>query len=146
MTVTELIDLPPTTDVAPLRVLVVDTSSRIGEMIRHILTRVEHAVDVVGSASEALAMLQRRGYDVVIAEQFLGAHQMSGVDLAHLIARQRPETAFILAIESLADILTVPDVDAVVLKPFGAIALRKAVARVGPTAHGWHRSRRSRAA
>jgi len=116
----------------PLRILVVDDSRRVGELMRAILTRVEHAVDVVSSPCEALFRLERVGYDVVISDLYL-CKETSGVELARALRRQWPETGFILATGSMALVSATEPVDAVLIKPFRATVLREMVARVAAT-------------
>jgi CheY-like chemotaxis protein len=140
MAISELIyepEAPEVTDVAPLRVLVVDDSHRVGELIKDVLLRVEHAVDVVGSSREALAALEHATYDVVISEQYLGGREPSGTDLARLVHRKQPATGFIVATESLASVTDLTNVDAVLLKPFCVIALREMVNRAGARGSGY---------
>jgi CheY-like chemotaxis protein len=131
MLATELIDVPGVGDVAPLRILVVDNTRCVGELIRHILIRVEHRVDVVGSTREALDMLERASYDVVIAEQYLGCRDITGCELARLVRHNWPATGFSLVTESLASITDASNVDAVLLKPFCVVGLREMVNRIG---------------
>jgi CheY-like chemotaxis protein len=130
MLLTELIDVPGVRDVAPLRILVVDSTCGVGELIKHILIRVEHSVDVVGSTSEALDLLQHATYDVVIAEQYLGCRNAPGSDLARRVRLAPCEPAFILATDSLASVTDLTYVDALLLKPFRATTLRRMVARI----------------
>jgi CheY-like chemotaxis protein len=131
MLVSEPIDIPGVWDVGPLRILVVDHTRSVGELIKHMLIRVEHAVDVVGSSCEAMDMLEHTTYNVVISEQYLGCRDVSGCDLARLVRRRWPDTAFSLVTESLASLTDMADVDAVVLKPFCVVALREMVTRIG---------------
>jgi len=131
MVVSELIDIPGVCDVSPLRILVVDNKRCVGELIKDVLLRVEHAVDVVDSSSAALAALERGSYDVVISEQYLGWREPSGTELARLVRRKRSATGFILATESLASVTDMTNVDAVLLKPFCVTTLREMVTRAG---------------
>jgi DNA-binding NtrC family response regulator len=118
--------------VTHLRLLVVDDSERIGELMRAILTRVEHAVDVVHSPDEAITRLKCKHYDVVISELFL-CKDLSGPELARAIRQRWSDVGFILATGSMALVSANGPVDAVLMKPFGASVLRELVVRVAST-------------
>jgi CheY-like chemotaxis protein len=139
MAISELTDEAETADLTddlPLRILVVDASPQIGELIKHSLMRVEHTVDVVSSSSEALGRLEHSSYDVVISEQYLGCSEVTGSDLARQVRRASCEPGFILATDSLASVTDVTNVDAVLLKPFCLTTLRETVARIAPPGRG----------
>jgi DNA-binding response OmpR family regulator len=122
-------NLEESAELSPLRILVVDDWPEVGEMVRVVLMRVEHAVDVVASPRQALARLEDTDYDVVISELFL-CDDISGLQLARLIGRRWPNTAFILATGSEASICGLSRIDAMLTKPFGARVLRETVVRV----------------
>jgi DNA-binding NtrC family response regulator len=119
----------------PLRILVVDNSPQVGDLMRAILTRVEHSVDVVHSPSAALAHLERRSYDVVISDLFL-CNDLNGMDLARAVRHMWPDVGVILSTNTSSTLSSACEpMDAVLMKPFGAADLRQLVANVAAT-HG----------
>jgi DNA-binding NtrC family response regulator len=122
---------PEPADLTPLRILVVDDWPHIGDLLRLVLMRVEHAVEVVASPEEALAKLERSDYDVVISELYL-CRDINALELCRVIRHRWPWTAFILATASMASISS-SCIDAILLKPFGVRMLRESVVRVAAT-------------
>jgi DNA-binding NtrC family response regulator len=118
----------------PLRILVVDDSPRVGDLMHTILTRVEHAVEVVRSPSAALARLECGVYDVVISELFL-SNDLNGMHLACAVSHLWPDVAVILSTGTTALTSASGPMDAVLMKPFGAADLRDLVTNVAAT-HG----------
>ena len=119
----------------PLRILVVDSSPQIGELMCAILTRVEHTVDVVCSPSAALIQLDRQPYDVVISDMF-PCSDLKGMDLACAVRHMWPDVGVILSTNTTALAPPCGPMDAVLTKPFGATDLRDLVVTVASTRGG----------
>lgn len=117
-----------------LRVLVVEDSPTMRELMLIHLRHAGHDADAVSSGTAALARLQAATFDVVISDLSLG-HELNGWDLARTIAEHWPGVGFILATGSAEDLaperLASHGIDAVLSKPFRGVQLREAVVRVG---------------
>ncbi len=75
-------------------VLVIDDDDSMRTMLTEILEIDHHEVASAASGREALALLQRRPYQIVFTD--LGMPEMSGWDLAQEIKRRLPQTRIIM--------------------------------------------------
>lgn len=67
------------------RVLVVDDNPLNANLVRVILTRAQHQVDIANSGAAALALLETKPFDLVIAD--ISMPEMTGEDLCRAIRR-----------------------------------------------------------
>ncbi|UCC48136.1 MAG: response regulator [Gemmatimonadota bacterium] len=115
----------------PASVLIVDDEAVVTSLISKQLSRDGYACEEAASAEEALKQLERRGFDVVIAD--IRMPQMSGIDLLKVLKQSDPEVQVIMITGN-------PDVDIAVealrfqaddylVKPFELGQLSHAVAR-----------------
>lgn len=113
-----------------LRILAVDDQLALAQMIQHMLEPEGHAVATASSGEEALQMLLRGSYDVVVSDVGMGSG-MNGFELAERIKARLPGVRIVLAtgwgslIE--ADAAQGRGVDAVVSKPYRLAELKRAV-------------------
>jgi PAS domain S-box-containing protein len=118
----------------PRRVLAVDDEEALGTMIARMLMTEGHEVTVVGSAEEALHLLEAGGFDVVISDISLGTG-MTGWDLVAEVRERWPLVPIILASGWGAQIApeeaTTRGVAAVLAKPYRMAELRQVVASIG---------------
>jgi PAS domain S-box-containing protein len=121
----------PATGTRPLRILVVDDQPVQCELLAHNLQRDWHTVDVAGNGREALQLLERREFDLVITDKVMP--EMNGDQLAAAIKSREPETQVIM-LTGYGDLEDGEHqsefVDLLVGKPASLADLRAAIARV----------------
>jgi len=76
------------------RILVVDDDDALREMMALALTKEGYRVEHAGSAAEGIAALRENGFDLVIADIYLG--DGTGLDLVNAIAERQSDTGIIL--------------------------------------------------
>ncbi|MBV9168773.1 MAG: response regulator [Chloroflexi bacterium] len=113
-----------------VRILVVDDSPTSRELIVLILSRAGCVVESAASATDALAILADRAFDMVLSDLWLGG-AVGGLHLAREVRRSWPRTGFILATGSESGVpaggFKAFGVNAVLHKPFTPADLRRAV-------------------
>ena len=123
----------PAPQVQPLSVLAVDDEELLVRLVAISLSSLGHQVSTATSAEEALELLERARYDVVISDLGLGTG-MNGWELAGTVRHRWPETRFVLATGSGPSIdvkgLAERGVDAVLTKPYRVQELRQVVSQV----------------
>jgi CheY-like chemotaxis protein len=123
--------MPRRRSLSSQRVLVVEDSPSLREMIALILRREGHVVDTVALGTEALEHLEKGQYDVIISDVSLGSG-LSGLDLAYAVQQISPRVRFILATAAVEELSPVErgrlGVDRLLNKPFTPAQLRHAVA------------------
>ena len=72
-------------------VLIVDDEPAIRTILARILSNKGHKAQAVSSGKAALAMLQNRGYDLLVAD--LKMSGISGIDLYEILRKECPEMA-----------------------------------------------------
>ena len=77
------------------RILVVEDTVDSNEMLCELLRTLDHAADGVTSAEDALDMLKRQDFDILITDISLPG--MSGIELAERLAREQPGMKLIFA-------------------------------------------------
>lgn len=77
-----------------MRVLVVEDEERLAGLLRRGLGEEGHAVDLAGSAEEALELLPHADYDALILDVMLP--RMSGLDLCRTLRRERIATPVLM--------------------------------------------------
>ena len=77
------------------RILVVEDNVDSNEMLCELLRTLDHAADGVTSAEDALDMLKRQDFDILITDISLPG--MSGIELAKRLAREQPGMKLIFA-------------------------------------------------
>ena len=80
--------------VRPLRILVVDDQPVQCELVSHALQRDWHTVEVAHNGKQALALFDRREFDLVITDKVMP--EMNGDQLAVAVKSREPETRVIL--------------------------------------------------
>ncbi len=76
------------------KVLVVDDEASVCKSVKRILTREHLEVDAAFSGKEALAMLEKGGYGVVITDMMMPG--IGGLDVIRLVKEQWPEISIIM--------------------------------------------------
>ncbi len=119
---------PPMPELPPLRILAVDDDVLVLTNTAAMLEDRSHRVAVAYSASEALALLKRETFDLVITDQ--GMPGMTGAELIEQVQRLYPNLPIVLA-TGYAELpagaaLSVPRI----AKPFRQEQLLEVVARV----------------
>ena len=117
------------------RVLVVDDEPLVCDALKMMLSFDGHEVETTGSGAEALAMLDKDAFDIVITD--FEMPQMKGDELAAAIKARSPQQAVVM-ITAYAEMLhasgkPLPGVDHLISKPFLLENLREAIAKVSPT-------------
>ncbi|MFD2646310.1 response regulator [Devosia albogilva] len=112
-----------------LRALVVDDDPVVAQSVADMLQQAEVAAEVVFSATEGLALLRERHFDVMVSD--ITMPEMSGLDLAHEARRLRPALG-ILLMTGYSDRLTdrAPSPFKIIFKPFADETLRTALSAV----------------
>ncbi len=135
------IRIPSTTTLAPARppeirrvernlsILVVDDQEIICELISEYLKADGHQAVAAVEGSEALALIDRERFDLVITDQSMPG--MNGVQLAKAVKDRAPDTKVIL-LTGFGDEMTgrgerPPEIDLVLGKPVSAADLRRGV-------------------
>ena len=118
--------------VSPKSILVVDDEPLVCDAVKMMLSFDGHAVQTAGSAQEALAMLEKETFDLVITD--FEMPNMKGNELAAAIKARSPKQSVVM-ITAYAEMLQasgtpVTGVDCLVSKPFLLQNLRDAIARV----------------
>lgn len=104
----------------PAAILIIEDESRIRSILRETLESAGHSVVETSTGSDALDILEKSGFDLVISD--LGLPEIGGMNIAHWVKEHRPGTAFLLA-TGWADLIA-PDelaggcVDALIKKPY----------------------------
>lgn len=116
------------------RILVVDDNPQVCDAVKLMLDFDGHEVQTSGSGKEALAMLEKDRFDLVITDYDMPI--MRGDELAAAIKARTPRqpvvmiTAYAEMIQASGNPLT--GVDLVISKPFLLETLREAIARLTP--------------
>ncbi len=100
----------------PARVLIVDDEEMVRNILVKLLSLKGHEVTPVGSASEALSILEQRVFDVVFTD--LGMPEMNGRQLAHEIRQTYDKLPVVLLSGDTEIGEPGDDVDVVLSKPF----------------------------
>jgi CheY-like chemotaxis protein len=120
------------------RILVVDDEPLVCDAVKMMLDFDGHEVRTAGNGKEALAMLEKDHFDLVITDFEMPA--MKGDELAAAIKARSPKqpivmiTAYAEMIQASGNPLT--GVDYVISKPFLLENLREAIAKVTPCRAG----------
>jgi CheY-like chemotaxis protein len=115
-------------------ILLVDDNPAVRALVGDVLRDAGHRVSDVASGSEALALLERRSFDLLICDYLLP--EMKGDELAR-VARKRWSTLRIAFLTAYADFLSVTGKsgeDALIPKPISSDDLCRAVDKVLRTA------------
>ena len=113
------------------KVLVVDDQSGVREVLEVILKRAGYQTASVGSGEEALQMMSKESFDVLLAD--IRMHGMSGLDLVERVRQVSPDTVSILitaypSVDSIEQAMTRLGVHEYLLKPVDKDKLCNAVA------------------
>jgi PAS domain S-box-containing protein len=109
-----------TSDLEPLRILVVDDELPVRETLAEMLTAVHHEVELAGSGQEALQKMRQRSFDFVFTD--LAMPEMDGWETARSIRKDWPDVKIVL-VTGYGPNTTPPTgeehlVDAIIGKPF----------------------------
>jgi CheY-like chemotaxis protein len=116
------------------RILVVDDEPLVCDAVKMMLNFDGHVVETVGSAKDALALLERSKFDLVITDYQMPV--MKGDELAAAIKARDPKypvvmiTAYAEMLQASGNPLT--GVDFIISKPFLLENLREAIAKSAP--------------
>jgi CheY-like chemotaxis protein len=118
------------------RILVVDDEPFVCDAVKMMLAFDGHVVETANSGAQALAILERSKFDVVITD--FAMPLMKGDELAAAIKAQNPKQPIVM-ITAFAEMLQssskrLPGVDFMISKPFLLENLREAIAKVVPKA------------
>ena len=112
-----------------LRILVVDDLPIIRDVLQAQLVEDGHEVETAGDGKEALEMLEKGCFDLMITDQSMPG--MTGEQLAVVVKQHCPKTAVILLTGFGGDTAetknTAPGVDMVLGKPATSVELRRAI-------------------
>ncbi|NKE44288.1 PAS domain-containing protein [Roseomonas frigidaquae] len=120
--------LQPTSGMAPLRLLLVEDDTDVGDLTEEVLRHLGHTVSRVDSAQAALSVLkQGLQVDLVMTDVVMPGGQ-DGLDLARTLRSQRPELPIVLCSGFSGAPLRVAAAGLPLLrKPFGLEELRGAL-------------------
>ena len=119
---------------AQKRILVVDDEPLVCDAVKMMLEFDDHVVQTAGNGKEALALLEKHQFDVVITDFQMPL--MKGDELAAAIKTLNPKqpvvmiTAYAEMLQASGNPLT--GVDFMISKPFLLENLREAIAKVSP--------------
>jgi len=116
---------------ARLSILVVDDEPIVGKRLKPALTKSGHTVDVVESGKEAIRLLARQAYDVVVAD--IRMEGPDGLQVLRYVRTNSPRTAVIMitgfaTVDLARETLTLGAFD-FIAKPFRLDDLRNAIQR-----------------
>jgi len=111
-----------------LRVLLVEDNPQVREFAEGLLEDLGCDVVAAESAEDALNQLAADGIDLVLSDVVMPG--MSGVELAHKVQEIHPKVPVLLATGYSDEIVKRGSEFSVLLKPFGAADLSKAMAAV----------------
>jgi CheY-like chemotaxis protein len=122
----------------PRRILVVDDEPFVCDAVKMMLDFDGHHVETASSGAEALAILERSKFDLVITD--FAMPNMKGDELAMAIKSRWPGQPVVM-ITAYAEMLhtsgnPLRGVDFLISKPFLLENLRQAIAKVAPVAPG----------
>jgi DNA-binding NtrC family response regulator len=128
------LELDPETKLS-LRLLVVDDERTLRESCRTFLASEGYTVEVVGRGQEALSVLTRRTFDIVLLD--LHMSEVSGAELLDACLKRSPETIVIIitgnpSVQSSIEMLRAGAWD-YLAKPFSATQLQILVGRAAHT-------------
>ncbi len=106
------------------QILVVDDEPIVGQTIEITLRPDGHLIEVVTSPLEALTRFEVGKYDVILTD--FRMNEMTGLEMAAQIKSQDPSQPIML-VSGSPPFPPTTVVDVIMLKPFSAQALRKAV-------------------
>jgi DNA-binding NtrC family response regulator len=120
---------------ATLSVLLVDDERTLRETCRSILTGLGYRVEVASKGDEAMRLLQRRSFDIVLTDLYLP--DVTGVDLCKAAVERSPETIVVVmtgnpSVASNVDVLRAGAWD-YLPKPFSATHLEILIGRAAHT-------------
>ena len=127
--------VPKSTPVFPTRrILVVDDEPLVCDAVKLMLDFDGHVVESVGNGKDALAMLEKGKFDLVITDFEMPL--MKGDELAAAIKARDPKQPVVM-ITAYAEMLQasanpLKGVDFIISKPFLLENLREAIAKVAP--------------
>ena len=115
-----------------MRILVVDDNPLVGEVLKEYLSCDKHQVEMAGSGLEALDLLEKYVFDVVITDRAMP--RLSGTDLAALI-KQKQKGVPVILLTGFGDFMVSngekPEgVDLILGKPVSSDKLRAAINEV----------------
>jgi CheY-like chemotaxis protein len=118
------------------RILVVDDEPLVCDAVKMMLDFDGHVVETAGGAKEALAMLEKGKFDLVITD--FEMPDMKGDALAAVIKARDPKQPIVM-ITAYAEMLRasgnpLAGIDFIISKPFLLENLREAIAKVTPLA------------
>ncbi|KAB1071540.1 response regulator [Methylobacterium planeticum] len=115
----------------PASILVVDDDAEVRHVTASFLSGFGYSETEAGDGAAALALLERRSFDLVVAD--LAMPGMSGVELAATLRRRWPNLP-VLILTGHADAMQIPDDVPVLTKPFGSGELAARVSALLDTA------------
>jgi CheY-like chemotaxis protein len=118
------------------RILVVDDEPLVCDAVKMMLDFDGHLVETASSGKDALAMLEKTQFDLVITD--FEMPEMKGDELAAAIKARAPNQRVVM-ITAYAEMLQASDnplsgIDHIISKPFLLENLREAIAKVTPVA------------
>ena len=114
------------------KILVVDDTSSVADLIREMLLSFGHQADVCGTVKEALVFYGASKYDLVITDYTMPG--TNGVDFSHQLRKQSPQQRIILITGSSYTLTDKSDqplpVNSILQKPFSVEEFQHAVTTV----------------
>ena len=110
-----------------VKLLVVDDNPDILQLLSSIITLFGHGVDEAGDGHEAIGLLQKSRYDIVVTD--VNMPRVDGVQLCKFLKTQRPEIHVIGMSGDLSSLKEMENAGADIClpKPFGLDELRSAI-------------------
>ena len=117
----------PAREQPPARILVVEDNEDVGAFAETLLSELGHDVTRAMSGEEALAIVRRQEFDVVLSDVVMPG--MGGIKLAETLAREKPELPVVLATGYSQEIVEGGSGGRpVILKPYRLATLSEALA------------------
>lgn len=117
---------------AKISIMIVDDEESIREFLQIMLKREGYTVDTVANPIEALKLMEKKSYEIVISD--LTMPQMTGIELLGKIKTQNPDTAVIMitafgSTETAVEAMKLGASD-YILKPFQIDAIKLAIKKI----------------
>lgn len=113
----------------PLQFLIVEDNAHARELLCEMLAMLGYAIQAAGSAEEAIAILEKQRFDVLLSD--INLPGMSGIELAKIVLAKAPGMQIIFASGYGYLVADKTDFEFVLLpKPFGLEQLSHAIGQI----------------
>lgn len=123
--------------VGPKRILVMDDTPTVADLIREMLLSMGHQVELAQTVEEAMGMFEPGRFDLVITDYTMP--RMNGMEFSHVLRQRAPEQLILLITGSAFSLQeTVSSqlpINGILQKPFSVDEFQRAVAELLSESH-----------